>query len=104
MAAIASHLIDDESEPGSWRDAMYWRNNIAPPSYQKQIGGDHYRTKAIQPWEAMQAWMTPEQFTGYLRGNAIKYLARAGSKGEALEDYRKAQHYLDKLIEALTEK
>ena len=68
----------------------------------KQIGGDHYVSKAIQPWDAMEAWMTPEEFVGFLRGNAIKYLARAGSKGNALEDYRKAQHYLARLIEVMT--
>lgn len=69
----------------------------------RQIGGDHYRTKAVQPWDAMQAWMTPDQFIGFLRGNAVKYLARAGSKGDALEDYRKAQHYLARLIEVMTD-
>ena len=66
-----------------------------------QIGGDHYRTKAVQPWDAMEAWMDREQFIGFLRGNAIKYLARAGSKGDAVVDYRKAQHYMAKLIEVL---
>lgn len=69
----------------------------------RQVGGDHYRTKAVQPWDAMQAWMTPDQFVGFLRGNAVKYLARAGSKGDALEDYRKAQHYLARLIEVMTD-
>lgn len=64
-----------------------------------QVGGDHYKRQAIQPWDAMAAWMTPEQFRGFLRGNAIKYLARAGHKGDALEDLKKARHYLDKLIE-----
>ena len=66
-----------------------------------QVGGDHYRSKTIQPWEAMQAWMTPEQFIGFLRGNAIKYLARAGSKGDALEDVEKAKHYCEKLVEIM---
>ena len=66
-----------------------------------QIGGDHYHDKAIQPWDAMEAWMPKEQFIGFLRGNAIKYLARAGSKGPDVIDYRKAQHYMAKLIEVL---
>lgn len=66
-----------------------------------QQGGDHYRTMDVQPWAAMQAWMTPEQFAGYLRGCALKYLARAGSKGPTLDEYRKARHYLDKLIETM---
>lgn len=64
----------------------------------KQVGGKHYVSKAIQPWDAMQAWMTPEQFSGYLRGNAIKYLARCDDKG-GVEDLKKAAHYLEKLIE-----
>jgi hypothetical protein len=36
-----------------------------------QIGGDHYQ-KVIQPWDAMEAWMSREQFIGYLRGNAYQ--------------------------------
>ena len=63
-----------------------------------QIGGTHYTSKKVQPWEAMEAWMTPEQFAGFLRGNAIKYLARCDDKG-GVEDLKKARHYLDKLIE-----
>jgi hypothetical protein len=70
----------------------------------EQIGGDHYRSKSVQPWEAMEAWMSHEQWVGFLRGNAIKYLARAGSKGDALEDYKKGQHYLVKLIEVCQNK
>ena len=66
-----------------------------------QIGGLHYQKLNIQPWHAMESWMTPEQFEGFLRGNAIKYLARAGKKGDALEDVKKAQHYLIKLIEVM---
>jgi hypothetical protein len=49
----------------------------------------------------MESWFTPEQLAGFLRGNAIKYLARAGKKGDAIEDIKKAQHYLDKLIEVM---
>lgn len=42
--------------------------------------------------------MTKEQFSGFLRGNSIKYLARCDDKG-GIEDLKKARHYLDKLIE-----
>lgn len=64
----------------------------------RQVGGGHYMNKGVQSWEAMEAWMTPEQFVGFLRGNAIKYLARCDAKG-GIEDLKKAQHYLNKLIE-----
>ena len=63
-----------------------------------QVGGEHYRNKDIQPWTAMQAWMTPEQFKGFLWGNVIKYIARWQDK-VGVEDLRKARHYMDKLIE-----
>jgi hypothetical protein len=63
-----------------------------------QLGGNHYTNKDIQPWEAMQAWMTEEQFKGFLIGNVIKYIARFQDKGGVL-DLQKCKHYLDKLIE-----
>lgn len=63
----------------------------------QQVGGDHYTRLQVQPWAAMEAWMSREEFAGFLRGNAIKYLAR--DKGNRLEDLKKARHYLDKLIE-----
>lgn len=65
-----------------------------------QIGGNHYTSKTVQPWAAMQAWMTHEEFTGFLRGNVIKYIARCNEKG-GIEDLKKARHYLEKLIETL---
>ena len=63
-----------------------------------QVGGDHYASKAVQPWDAMQAWMTKEAFAGYLHGNCIKYLARYREKN-GVQDLEKCQHYLAKLIE-----
>lgn len=65
-----------------------------------QIGGSHYASKFIQPWDAMTAWMTPEQFQGFLWGNVIKYSARWPDKG-GVQDLHKARHYLEKLIEVL---
>ena len=68
-----------------------------------QVGGEHYTNKSIQPWEAMEAWMSPEQFEGFLRGNVIKYIARYKDK-DGLKDVHKAKHYLEKLIECLEER
>lgn len=101
----ANNPLDDEFE-SSIREQVNatqknsWEKNITEKIAQAnttQVGGDHYKKLAIQPWDAMQSWMTPEQFEGFLRGNAIKYLAR--NKGNLLEDWQKAQHYLTKLIE-----
>lgn len=66
----------------------------------RQVGGDHYRQKTIQPWTAMESWMTREEFEGYLRGNVIKYIARYKDKN-GIEDVYKARHYLERLTEHL---
>lgn len=63
-----------------------------------QVGGNHYASKTIQPWDAMESWMTKEAFAGYLHGNCIKYLARYLDKN-GTQDLQKCQHYLAKLIE-----
>jgi len=76
-------------------------NILAPDTY--QVGGNHYADLEIQPWHAMRSWMTDAEFLGFLRGNAIKYLARAGAKGDEAEDLRKAQHYINKALEVMAD-
>lgn len=66
-----------------------------------QVGGSHYTNMDVQPWEAIDSWLSDEQAIGFFRGNAIKYLARAGHKGSFIEDIRKAKHYLEALEERL---
>lgn len=95
----ASAATDSATERG---DSAMTVGNQNRKADDRQVGGSHYKDAAVQPWEAMQAWMTPEQFKGFLRGNAIKYLARCDWKG-GVEDLEKARHYLDKLIEELAE-
>lgn len=51
------------------------------------------------PYEAIkviEAWGL-----GFCLGNAVKYIARAGKKGDALEDLRKARWYLDREIDTI---
>ena len=67
----------------------------------RQIGGNHYNQMKIQPWEADEAWSTPEEFMGYLRLTAIDYLARAPFKSNFNDDVRKAHHFLEKLLEVI---
>lgn len=40
----------------------------------------------------------------FLRGNAIKYLWRAGAKGDIIEDLKKARWYIDREISNLENK
>jgi hypothetical protein len=45
--------------------------------------------------------MDPLMFMGYLEGNTKKYLHRYRYKETPLQDLRKAQWYLDRLIEEM---
>ena len=57
----------------------------------------HYNQHGVECIEAIQA-MTDDGFEAYLQGNIMKYLWRYKYKN-GLQDLRKAEWYLDKLIE-----
>lgn len=59
---------------------------------------DHYTAGGIETIDYLRAKLTPEELRGFLLGNALKYLSRAGRKGDALTDYRKADWYVKTLI------
>lgn len=70
----------------------------------RQVGGNHYKDMKVEPWEAMKAWLTAEEYVGFLRGNIIKYQARANSgKEDKLIQLAKAKHYADELEVFLAE-
>jgi hypothetical protein len=69
--------------------------DLAPNANDVQIAGTHYKDKAIQPWDYIVA-----NELGYLEGNIVKYVSRWRDKG-GLDDLKKAQHYLSKLIEVV---
>lgn len=66
-----------------------------------QIGGQHYKEMGMQPWDVMEAVLTPEEFVGFLKGNIIKYSMRQGKKDS--DDAGKARHYRLKLAEMLAQ-
>ena len=66
---------------------------LFPSANSTQVAGNHYKTKAIQPWDYIVG-----NNLGYLEGNIVKYVSRWKDKG-GVDDLKKAQHYLTKLIE-----
>lgn len=66
------------------------RDNVhAPP---------HYTAGGIECIDYLKAKLSREEFKGFLRGNVVKYLSRAGLKSNELEDLKKAAWYLERLI------
>ena len=72
-----------------WNDIL---DNVEHPS--------HYCRGGIECIDAIEASLGKDEFTGFLRGNIIKYVWRYKDKN-GLEDLKKAQWYLNKLIEVV---
>jgi len=58
----------------------------------------HYGQGKIEAIEYIKDFLTPEEYQGYLRGNIAKYLHRFPYKN-GIEDLKKAQWYLGRLIQ-----
>jgi hypothetical protein len=58
-----------------------------------QYGGNHYKDRAIQPWEVWAAY----DMDGW-EASACKYLLRYKDKGKPLEDLLKCKHNIEYLI------
>lgn len=59
----------------------------------KQVGGDHYKGRKIQPVEYIHA-----NGIGFVEGCVIKYVSRWREKNGP-EDLRKARHFIDLLLQ-----
>ena len=61
----------------------------------------HYAGK-VECIDVLKDIMTKEQFVGFCKGNIIKYLWRSERKN-GTEDLKKAQWYMNKLVEETNE-
>ena len=58
------------------------------------INPPYYKRGGIESIEIEEAWEL-----GYKLGNVLKYILRAGKKGDRLKDLKKAQWHLDREIQ-----
>jgi len=65
---------------------------------------NHYKSEGVGDIEcidAIQAALTEEEFTGFCKGNNIKYTWRANRKQDVRTNIEKARWYINKLLESL---
>lgn len=60
---------------------------------------DHYTMGSIEVYDFITAWEL-----SFTEGNIIKYVVRSPYKGKRLDDLKKAQWYLNKLIKEAEKK
>jgi len=65
------------------------------------VSPNHYSTGNHESIDVMREVMSTEEFVGFCRGNAMKYLHRMGRKGDAAKDAAKAAVYCRWLRDAL---
>ena len=65
------------------------------------INPDHYKVGGIETIDYIQAKLSPEEFAGYCRGNALKYISRAGHKDATAQEVGKAIWYLNRWRDSL---
>ena len=80
-------------------DVVYLGENAALDRAEQVDHPAHYggADDLYETIKVLKAWLTPEQFVGFVKGNAIKYLSRAGRKGAAEQDHKKAAWYSEYL-------
>ena len=84
-------------------DSVYSYGGVAEQREVDMVNSPpHYAASAVECIEAIQASMSGVQFRGYCKGCVMKYLWRWENKG-GVEDLRKAEWYLKRLIRATGE-
>jgi hypothetical protein len=58
----------------------------------------HYNNGSIECIDYIKSFLSKEEYIGYLRGNIAKYMHRYKYKGKPVEDLKKAQWYLERLV------
>lgn len=61
------------------------------------INPDHYRTGKVETIKLIEGSMPVEEYRGFLKGLIIKYICRFEKKN-GVEDLKKAEQYLHRLI------
>lgn len=61
----------------------------------------HYNQGGVETIDGIQAALGDIGLVDHCRGNALKYVWRAGKKGDMVEDLKKAIWYLNKAVSVL---
>jgi len=90
--SVVIEAMDGELKGETWKlDRAWFLKKFSPlvSADAPPATPPHYDF-AIEPIDAIRAWGL-----GFNLGNVVKYVARAGRKGPAIDDLRKARDYLD---------
>ncbi len=111
-------MVKEYTERFYWPSARHYRE-LVKDSLARGLAAIRWKERVRRNWDDVQvvevdsggietidymrAKSTPEEFEGYLRLSALKYLSRVGHKhgdhdAARAEEYKKARWFLDRLI------
>ena len=94
------YLLDDDLKCGECKSMK--DNSDAYDSVNKPYHYNH--TDGIECIDYIKQVLGLDGFIAYCKGNAMKYNHRAGYKGNPVEDSKKAQWYINRMVLAMEEK
>lgn len=93
-ALLGRESCEEDFEVHEALDKLYDPHNAHHPS--------HYTAGGIETIDFIKAKLSEEEYKGYLKGNLIKYISRAGKKGDERADLEKASVYLGWWIDLIS--
>lgn len=90
---IGRYLIHDDSETHRYLPVEMFK--LMGDDAELESHNSHYK-ESVEPIDLIEAFGL-----NFLRGNVIKYVARAGRKDDELQDLKKAKWYLEREIKRL---
>lgn len=82
----------------SWKEYL---EEHAPKEEMVNHPAHYNKNGGIECIDALRDCLTEEEFIGFCKGNALKYLWRCGAKDEPLQELKKAEWYIKRCIDKL---
>ena len=92
---------DDDNEPHHY--PRFWLTEEGSEINDPVNRPEHYNTGGMECIDAIRGMLTHDEYIGYLRGNALKYMWRFRYKKKPIEDLRKARWYEERLMNYMLE-
>ena len=93
---VATEQKKEEPKQDNKLEFAVYQEKPTNPSHDTVNHPKHYMNGGIETIDFIEA-----KGLDFCLGNVVKYVARAGHKGDKLEDLKKARWYLDREIESI---
>ena len=95
--------VDDDDNAPAPHPRFWSSEESVSKVYDSVNRPEHYNTGGLECIDAIRGMLSHDEYIGYLRGNALKYMWRFRYKKKPIEDLRKARWYEERLMNYMLE-